>query len=115
MPLHKTGHVFVQDHDPSDQTDYTFRFRLSTGESITGATVAVVDPDTDLPPVPTTDLALADVSFGLMDDEVTWGVTVWVAGGTASHTYYLRCQVTTDSSPLPRIFNRTVRLLCAEQ
>jgi len=118
MAIQKTGNAFVQAHDPNDQTDYTFRFRLPTGESITNASVQVVDPATDAPPVVASDLIISDVSFGSMSDDQTislWGVTCWISGGTPSHSYWVRCQITTDSSPLPRIFTRTLRLLCADQ
>jgi hypothetical protein len=115
MALHKTGHAFAQAHDPNDQTDYTFRFRIPTGESISSILVQVIDPQTDEPPVVASDLVLSNASFGLMDDETSWGVTVWVTGGTPSVSYYIRCQITTDSSPLPHIFTRTMRLLCADQ
>ncbi len=115
MALKKTGNAFVQDHDPDDQSDYTFRFRLPIQESIASAIVQVVDPVTDEPPVVPSDLILADVSFGTMPDDLAWGVTVWVTGGTPGFSYYLRCQITTDSSPLPRLFTRTMRLHCSDQ
>lgn len=107
--------AFVQDHDPENQSDYTFRFRLADDETVTAATVTVIDIATGIAPSPATDLILADTSFGLMSDEITWGVTTWVTGGTNNKLYYLHCQITTNSSPLPRIFNRTMKLLCAEQ
>src|SRR6478736_1619910 len=111
MQLRKTGIIFPQSHDPDDQCDYMFRFRLSGTESIQNATVQVIDPDTNNPPVVPTDLIIADVSFGLNEDGLTWGVTFWVSGGTHSKSYYIRCQITTDSSPLPRIISRVARLL----
>lgn len=109
------GNAFVQPHDPDDQTDYTFLFRLPSTDTIASALVRVVDPVTAEPPVVPSDLILANVSFGIMPEETVWGVTVWVTGGTPSKSYYLSCQITTDSSPLPRIFTRTMRLLCSDQ
>ncbi len=118
MAIQRTGNAFVQPHDPNDQTDYTFRFRLPTGEAIANAIVQVVDPVTDEPPVVASDLLISDVSFGVLTDDNAvnlYGVTCWISGGTPSHSYWVRCQITTDSSPLPRIFTRTMRLLCADQ
>ena len=118
MAIQRTGNAFAQPHDPNDETDYTFRFRLRVGESVTNASIQVIDPATDQPPVLATDLVIANVSFGVMTDNDNvglWGVTCWISGGTPSNSYWIRCQITTDSSPVARVFTRTVRLLCADQ
>lgn len=115
MAIQKTVQSFVQSHDPADRSDYTFRFRLAQGETIVSADVYVVDQATDLPPVPATDLVLSNISFGLMPDQILWGVTVWVAGGTAVKRYYLQCKIVTNSTPIARNFVRTIPILCTEQ
>jgi hypothetical protein len=103
--------TFPLPHDPEDRADYTFQFSLAPGESIASASVTVVDRDSGLP-VSGTDLTLASVAFGPMPDGITQGVTVWVSHGGATAVYYLDCEIQTNSQPIPRILNRTVRLLC---
>lgn len=41
-------------------------------------------------------------------------VTVWLSGGTASVTYAVRCEVTTDSAPA-RTDERTIHVRVAER
>ena len=121
MAVNKPTNSFMQDHDPDDELDYMFRFRITAGESIVSATVTVVDPKMGEPPTVPTDLIISDISFGVIpnnigyEDSNIWGVTFWVTSGTPGISYYLRCQITTDSSPNARLLTKTMRLLCQDQ
>lgn len=105
--------TFAAKHDPQARSDWTFPFRLSTGETIAAATVEVVDSTgttVDL----TTDLVIASTSFGQISGTL-YGVTVWITGGTAGSKYYLRCRVETSNTPLSRKADKTMRLLCRQR
>lgn len=110
-----TNAVFPQWHDPLDVIDYGFKFRLTDPEAVVSAAVIVVDPITGLAPIVAGTLTLSNVSFGLLDDGIRWGVTVWVSGGTRDTDYYLQCTITTNSTPLARVIHRTVKLHCAKR
>lgn len=69
--------------------------RLTEGETITVASVAVMDGD----------IAVSDV------DHSNTAVTFWLTGGTAMYQR-LVCIVTTSASPRPRIFEIEMTIAC---
>jgi len=108
--------TFRQKHDPNGREDYTFEFRLNTGEAIASATVDVVDESSETIDV-ATDLVLEATAFGQVNGTV-YGVTTWVSEGTAASgtttKYYLRCRGETTASPISRLFDRTMILECKQ-
>ncbi len=115
MAILRTVQAYPFPHDPDDNLDYGFNFGLAVGETIANVIVQIIDPLTDAPPVVPSDMIISDVSWGETSVANMHGVTYWVTGGTPNKSYYIRCQITTDSSPTPRVITRTMRLLCAEQ
>lgn len=103
---------FRDKHDPNARDDWTFRFRLSPGESILTALVQVVD-SSSLAVDADTDLVIEAQAFGQISGTL-WGVTAWISGGGASSAYYLRCRGETDASPISRKFDRTMKLACQQ-
>lgn len=105
--------TFRQRHDPNGRADWTFQFRLNSGESLASAEVAVVDP-TSTTVDGATDLVIETTALGQISGSL-WGVTVWISGGHAGTDYYLRCHVETDAAPISRKGDRTMILACEEQ
>ena len=103
---------FPQVHDPNDREDWTFPFRLSSGEAIASAVVEVVDATSTTVDV-LTDLDIEAQSFGLISGTL-YGVTAWISGGSPG-TYYLRCYGETDSTPFTRKFSTTMRLIVEQR
>ena len=102
---------FRESLDPDgDQKEYTFRFILNAGESLSSAVVETVDADS-LAPL-STDLVFISTAFAVISGN-TWGVTTWLRGGVVG-AYYLRCHVVTDSTPIPRKADHTMRLNVAQ-
>ena len=115
---------FVEDFDPSDQKEYTWKFRLREGEGILQAHVDPVDEtSTDIVDSP---LVFGPISFGL-DSANIWGVTQWllpmvdptllvqttvvIDPVAPKFMAYLRCMITTDfAQPMPHEYTRTMRL-----
>lgn len=103
---------FRESHDPNGRKDWTFQWQLSTGESISTATVEVVDTSsTDVDA--STDLVIESTAWGLAYG-TTHGVTVWISGGTAGRDYPLRCRITTSNTPLSRKDDMTIVLKCRQ-
>jgi hypothetical protein len=106
---------FATSHDPQGREDYTWPFRLNTGESIASATIDVVDSNSESVDA-STDLDIETIAHGQISGTL-WGVTAWISGGSApvggAKTYYLRCRIETDASP-SRKADRTAQLVCKQ-
>jgi hypothetical protein len=100
------GTYWSEPKDPNSQLDYIFDWKgfanqrgdsnwLGPGEIIVGYTVTV-------------DTGLELVAHELIDNATA--VKVWLAGGSGvSHNVH--CRITTNSTPVARIDERTVTLL----
>ena len=113
---------FVEDFDPSDQKEYTWKFRLREGESILSAQVVPVD-ETSTNVLTDSPFVFGPISFG-QDAGTIWGVTQWLlpfvdptltlqVSDPARPQFmgYLRCSIQTDfAAPLPHDYTRTMRL-----
>jgi len=104
--------TFRQKHDPQGRLDWTFPFLLGSGESISTATVEVVDSASSAVDA-ATDLVIESTSWGRIS-ATEYGVTVWISGGTAGTDYYLRCHIETSATPLSRKAETTKRLRCRQ-
>lgn len=106
--------IFQGKHDPSGQISgpWTFRLLLNAGDSITNATVTVVDGADN--PVVSPDLDVFDVSFGsILEPELgEWGVSFYLQNGSPQF-YNLRLRYTTNHSPAVG-GDITMRLRCAQ-
>ena len=103
---------FREKHDPNGRKDWTFRWELNDSEAIASATVEVVD-STSTSVDASTDLVIESTAYGQISGAV-YGVTVWLTGGTAGQVYYLRCRIETDSSPITRKDDMTMKLTCSQ-
>ncbi len=101
---------FAEPLDPDAVTDYTFPLRLPAGESLADAVVEFVNSTSTAEADPAPAITIESQSFGQISGTL-WGVTVWLAGnGAAPGKYYLRVRGETDSFPIPRRFDCTMRL-----
>jgi hypothetical protein len=101
---------FAETFDPQDQKEFTFRFNILPGESLTTAQIDQVDATSTVVISPPT-LVFGTRSIGVISGSL-WGVTQWflpmLDGGFVA---YVRCKVTTDyAGPIPHIYTRTMRL-----
>jgi len=107
---------FPETFVPSDQKEYTWRFRLRDGETIVHVQIDTVDAE-DLSEVVVTPLVFGPHSFDRIAGNI-FGVTQWLLPmlTDAEFTAYLRCIVTTDyDQPLPHTYTRTMRLRVEQQ
>lgn len=102
---------FPSAHDPNAGLSgpWTFRILLDAGETITGATVDVVDLKDE--PIIGTDLIVSGVSVGLISGN-TYGVSFYLLDGSLQ-IYNLRCRYITSNSPVTT-YDATMLLKCAQ-
>lgn len=105
--------------DPNATKEYTFTWSLPAGESIADAQVDFVDSGSVNVVTPTDITILATTPGQIAASGIAgnvWGVTVWFRGLPAlASEYFVRCRVTTDSTPFARVDDQTMRLEVAQQ
>ncbi len=94
------------EQDPQARLEYPIEWssRLNDGEILAASTWEVISPAGDTTPI-------------VIDQEVIGdtGTAAWISGGTEGYDYYLTNHIETNSTPLSRKDDRTIRIQIRQQ
>lgn len=101
----------MPDKDPSATLDYVFDFAAETnGSSDPGATNWLQTGETIASFEITAPSGITASGSSLINSNTA--VRVWLSGGTAYEEYTVACKVTTNSLPVARVDERSIKIKC---